>query len=292
MNNENVIDTLAQSKLYHEYEKAFTDATGLPITLRGLDAWKLPHHGQRNENRFCAIMAQKSRSCAACPKVQQKLAEIAGTEAGTITCSVGMCDSAVPVRLGERTLGTLQTGQVFKKKPTEAQFQRVLAMTREWGIELPEAQLRDAYFSTRVMTPKQHNGVIKLLVIFAEQVAALSNQLIVERENAEPPAIMRAKAFINEHSAEELSLEQVAKAVNMSSFYFCKMFKKFTGVNFTEYVSRIRIEKARNLLLNPNLRISEIAYEVGFQSLTHFNRVFKKVLGQSPTDFRTHLKHG
>ena len=289
MNNENVIDTLAQSKLYHEYEKAFTDATGLPITLRGLDAWKLPHHGQRNENRFCAIMAQKSRSCAACLKVQQKLAEIAGTEAGTVTCSVGMCDSAVPVRLGERTLGTLQTGQVFKKKPTEAQFERVLSMAREWGIDLPEERLREAYFSTRVMTPKQHDGVIKLLVIFAEQVAALSNQLIVERENAEPPAISRAKTFITEHSAEELSLEQVAKAVNMSSFYFCKMFKKFTGVNFTEYVSRIRIEKARNLLLNPNLRISEIAYEVGFQSLTHFNRVFKKVLGQSPTEFRAHL---
>jgi len=292
MNNENVIDTLAQSKLYHEYEKAFTDATGLPITLRGLDAWKLPHHGQRNENAFCAIMARKSKSCAACLKVQQKLAEIAGTEAGTVTCSVGMCDSAVPVRLGERTLGTLQTGQVFKKKPTEAQFQRVLAMAREWGIDLPEDRLREAYFSTRVMTPKQHDGVIKLLVIFAEQVAALSNQLIVERENAEPPAIARAKAFINENYTEDLSLEQVAKSANMSSFYFCKMFKKFTGVNFTEYVSRIRIEKARNLLLNPNLRISEIAYEVGFQSLTHFNRVFKRVLGQSPTDFRAHLKHG
>jgi len=292
MNNENVIDTLAQSKLYHEYEKAFTDATGLPITLRGLDAWKLPHHGQRNENAFCAIMARKSKSCAACLKVQQKLAEIAGTEAGTVTCSVGMCDSAVPVRLGERTLGTLQTGQVFKKKPTEAQFQRVLAMAREWGIDLPEDRLREAYFSTRVMTPKQHDGVIKLLVIFAEQVAALSNQLIVERENAEPPAIARAKAFINENYTEDLSLEQVAKFANMSSFYFCKMFKKFTGVNFTEYVSRIRIEKARNLLLNPNLRISEIAYEVGFQSLTHFNRVFKKVLGQSPTEFRAHLKHG
>ncbi|MCI0744843.1 MAG: AraC family transcriptional regulator, partial [Verrucomicrobia subdivision 3 bacterium] len=62
------------------------------------------------------------------------------------------------------------------------------------------------------------------------------------------------------------------------------------GVNFTEYVSRVRIEKARNLLLNPNLRISEIAYEVGFQSLTHFNRVFKKLLGQSPTEFRARLK--
>jgi AraC-like DNA-binding protein len=51
----------------------------------------------------------------------------------------------------------------------------------------------------------------------------------------------------------------------------------------------VRIEKAKNLLLNPNLRISEIAYEVGFQSLTHFNRVFRKITGQSPTDYRDKL---
>ena len=68
------------------------------------------------------------------------------------------------------------------------------------------------------------------------------------------------------------------------------MFKKITGVNFTDYVSRVRIEKAKDLLLNPNLRISEIAYVVGFQSLTHFNRVFKRILGQSPTDYRGQLK--
>ena len=49
------------------------------------------------------------------------------------------------------------------------------------------------------------------------------------------------------------------------------------------------IEKAKNLLLNPNLRVSEIAFEVGFQSLTHFNRVFKKLLGQSPTEYRAQL---
>jgi AraC-like DNA-binding protein len=67
------------------------------------------------------------------------------------------------------------------------------------------------------------------------------------------------------------------------------MFKKATGLNFTEYLSRVRIEKAKNLLLNPNLRISEIAFEVGFQSLTHFNRVFKKIVGQSPTDYRRQL---
>ena len=82
----------------------------------------------------------------------------------------------------------------------------------------------------------------------------------------------------------------MSKAVNTSPFYFCKMFKKATGLNFTEYVCRVRIERAKNLLLNPNLRISEIAYQVGFQSLTHFNRVFKKIVGEAPTEYRIKLK--
>jgi AraC-like DNA-binding protein len=101
--------------------------------------------------------------------------------------------------------------------------------------------------------------------------------------------IRRAKEFIAAHQGEELRLTTVARAVNTSPFYFCKMFKKATGLNFTDYVSRLRIEKAKNLLLNRNLRVSEIAYEVGFQSLTHFNRVFKKVLGVPPTRYRTRL---
>ncbi len=105
-------------------------------------------------------------------------------------------------------------------------------------------------------------------------------------ENAEPPVIAKARAYIQEHQTEELNLSQVAKAVNMSSYYFCKMFKRVTGINFTDYVARVRIEKSKNLLLNPNLRVSEIAFEVGFQSLTHFNRVFKKIVGESPTEYR------
>jgi AraC-like DNA-binding protein len=117
----------------------------------------------------------------------------------------------------------------------------------------------------------------------------LSNQVFIQRENAEPPVITKARAYIQEHQTEEISLGQVAKAVNMSSYYFCKMFKKVTGINFTDYVARVRIEKSKNLLLNPNLRVSEIAFEVGFQSLTHFNRVFKKILGQSPTEYRAQL---
>ena len=287
--NKNLVESLAASNLYHDYERAFSEATGLPVSLQPLEAWQLPHHNRRKENPFCAMIAQHSRSCAACMQVQQKLSETATHEARSVTCSLGLCDTAVPVRTGDRLIGFLKTGQVFRKKPTEAQMERTARLIAEWGVPVDSEELRTAYFNTRVLPAKQHESVVKLLTIFAQHLSMVSNQLIVKQENTEPPMVTRAKAFINENQSEDLSLGMVAKAVNVSTYYFCKMFKKATGINFTDYLSRVRIEKAKNLLLNPNLRVSEIAYEVGFQSLTHFNRVFKRILGQSPTEYRAQL---
>jgi AraC-like DNA-binding protein len=287
--NKTLIEALIHSKIYQDYERAFSDATGLPVALRSVESWQLPHHGRRSENPFCGLMSQKSRACAACLQVQQKLSETATGEAQSVTCQLGLCDTAVPVRTGDRLIGFLQTGQVFPRKPTEAQYNRMVKLVTEWGVQVDQSTLREAYFSGRVLTARQHESVVKLLSIFAQHLSMVCNQVVMQHENSEPPVIARAKQFINEHQSEDLSLGQVAKAVNTSTFYFCKMFKKVTGINFTNYLSRVRIEKAKNLLLNPNLRISEIAYEVGFQSLTHFNRVFKKIIGQSPTQYRGQL---
>ena len=284
-----LIEALIGSKIYQDYECAFGDMTGLPVSLQPVETWQLPYHGRRNENPFCALMARKSRACAACLQVRERLCENAQTEPCTIICFAGLCETAVPVRLSDRLIGFLQTGQVFRNKPGRAQFERVARQVAEWGSDVEREVLKKAYFSGRVLPPKQHESAVKLLAIFAQHLAMVSNQVIIQQENAESPVITRAKEYINEHQSEKLSLGQVAKAVNMSAFYFCKMFKKVTGVNFTDYLSRVRIEKAKNLLLNPNLRVSEIAFEVGFQSLTHFNRVFKKLLCQSPTDYRAQL---
>jgi AraC-like DNA-binding protein len=286
---KHLIQALVDSKIYQDYERAFSEATGLPVALRSVESWQLPHHGKRFENPFCAMLAQKSRACAACLRVQQQLSETAINEPQTVNCPAGLCDIAVPVRMGDQLIGFLTTGQVFRKKPTEAQFNRVKKLLAEWGVQTDAGELRQAYFDTRVLSARQHDSVVKLLAIFAEHLSMVSNQIVVREQHAEPPVIARAKQFIIEHQTEELSLEQVAQSVHTSKFYFCKMFKKATGIHFTDYLSRVRTERAKNLLLNPNLRVSEIAYEVGFQSLTHFNRVFKRILGRSPTDYRGQL---
>ncbi len=284
-----LVEALVNSRVFQDYERAFTEATGLPVAFRPVETWQLPHHGKRNEGPFCAIISEKSRACASCLSVQEKLSELAVEEPYTIGCPNGLSDTAVPVRLGDRLIGFLQTGQVFRKKPTESQFEHAAKQVESWGVEVDRSTLRDAYFASRVVPAKQHDAVVKLLTIFAQHLSMLSNQVVVQHENAEPPVITRAKEYIQEHQTENLRLGHVAKACNTSTFYFCKMFKKVTGINFTDYLSRVRIEKSKNLLLNPNLRVSEIAFEVGFQSLTHFNRVFKKILGQSPTEYRAQL---
>ena len=283
---KHLIKALADSKIYQEYERAFSESTGLALALRSVETWNLPHRGKRMENPICAMMSKTSPACASCLEVQQQLADAATIEPQTITCSLGLTVTAVPIRMGDRLIGFLSTGQVFRNKPTEAQFVRAAKQLAEWGIEADTKELREAYFGTRVLSARQHESIVKLLTIFAQHLSLISNQILVQEQTSEPPFIVRAKQFISDNQSEELSLNQVAKAVNMSSFYFCKKFKKITGIHFTEYINRLRIEKSRDLLLNPNLRVSEIAYEVGFQSLTHFNRMFKRVLGSSPTDYR------
>jgi len=107
-----------------------------------------------------------------------------------------------------------------------------------------------------------------------------------EGNRAESVDIWKARNFICEHSDEELSLTQVARAANISPNYLSEKFKQVTGINFVDHVAHTRFEKARTLLPDGALRISEIAFAVGFQSLSQFNRVFKRLAGTSPTEYR------
>ena len=124
--------------------------------------------------------------------------------------------------------------------------------------------------------------------LIGTMIAAATDRFPQSRDGhrAEPVEIWKARKFIKEHSAEELSLTKVAKAANISRNHLSEKFKQITGTNFVEYVARARFEKACELLRDVDLRISEIAFAVGFQSLSQFNRVFKKFSAKSPSAYR------
>ena len=105
-------------------------------------------------------------------------------------------------------------------------------------------------------------------------------------ERAEPAKIWKARCYIRDHLDDELSLTAVARSVEISPNHLSEKFKEVTGVKFVDYVARLRFSRACQLLQYSHERISKIAFEVGFQSLSQFNRVFKKLSGQSPTEYR------
>jgi len=286
LGNKQFVEKLTRSAIYRDYVRAFSTVTGMPLALRPIEHWQPALRGAPNENPFCELMARSNRVCAACLEVQRKLTEKTGDRSRTVTCFAGLSDSAVPIRVGDQLIGFLQTGQVLLKQPTKFRFDRAARKLVEWGVDVDLGKAREAYFHTKVLTKKQYRSMLRLLEIFGRHLSILSNQIAMENPAAEPAAVTRAKQFIAQNQNNAICLATVAKAVNTSTFYFCKLFKRATGLTFTDYLARVRIEKAKTLLLDPNRRVSEVAYDIGFESLTHVNRVFRKIVGRSPSSYR------
>ena len=291
--SQHSLEVLSASQMYRDYERAFTEGTGLPLRLQGPGLLHIVRYARKQENSFSALMAKTDRSCtsssAQCYALQCRLEEQAQFAPRTLKGFAGLCETAVPVRVGENVIAFLHTGQVLLQRPDKVQFKQIVARLLKWGAKVDLEKLEEFYFDTRVVAQKQYEALIGLLSAFAGQLASRSSDLFLQAQQQVSPAITRARSFIAEHAGEELSLAAVARVVNMSATYFSEKFKEVAGINFVEYVARTRIGNARNLFLNPNRRVSEVAFEVGFQSLSQFNRAFRKVSGQSPRECRASL---
>ena len=289
--SDEIVARLRGSQIFRDYQQAFQTATGLPLVLRAAGSFQEPMHGAKNLNPFCALMAAKSKSCSACLQLQQRAEAAAIAGAATLECFAGLSESLVPVRLGETIIAYLQTGQILLHPPTEKQFRAALRQLAKWKAEVDIPALHEAFFKTRVLTKSHYEATVRLLASFASHLSLVTNELMIKESAAEPPAVVRARAFIAEHLGEQLSLRQVAQAAHMSAFYFCKIFKASVGLTFTDYIARARVEQTKQMLLNPHTRVSEAAFEAGFQSLSQFNRVFRRIVGESPSTYREQL-HG
>ncbi len=104
----------------------------------------------------------------------------------------------------------------------------------------------------------------------------------VEQSNS---IVSKAKNFVHEHYMEEISRTEVAASVFLTPEYMAKMFKKETGISLKQYINDYRITKAKELLASPDVRISDVAAEVGFDNFSYFSTVFKKTTGYTPNEY-------
>jgi two-component system response regulator YesN len=102
----------------------------------------------------------------------------------------------------------------------------------------------------------------------------------------EPDTMHQMKQYIIEHSHQDISLEAIGKIVGLSPFYISKLFKEQLGINYIDFLTECRIEKAKKLMSDPEKSLKEITYEVGYHDPNYFSKVFKKQSGVSPTEYR------
>ena len=126
----------------------------------------------------------------------------------------------------------------------------------------------------------------KLRTWFAEKMDAAVRNVANSRETQSGGVVAKAKAYINANFHKEISLDDVSREVDISPYYFSKIFKEETGENFIEYVTGIRMERAKELLLSSTLSMKEICGEVGYSDPNYFSRTFKKNVGLTPTEYK------
>jgi two-component system response regulator YesN len=116
-----------------------------------------------------------------------------------------------------------------------------------------------------------------------------------EKARPVPPAeenrvVTRAIAYMEDNLSKEMSLTAVASAIGASATYLSALFTKTKGMTFVDYSNKMRVDWACGYMHDPRMKIYEIAYHVGFRSEKYFSRVFKKVTGKSPSEYRQGLE--
>lgn len=109
-----------------------------------------------------------------------------------------------------------------------------------------------------------------------------------KQENVRMSAVAdKIKDYIEKHYREDIALQDVAGALNYSDAYFCKVFKQYFGKGFIVYLSEYRIERAKELLADVAINIKDVSAKVGYHDSNYFAKVFKRVAGETPTEYRT-----
>ena len=286
-------EVLAALPILAQYEEAFRKATGVSVTLLPPNEIEQRVRYRQIENAFCAYVGSTPAGCEACKETQKRLQQNAAKELVTqqVYCFAGLTDIAIPVMVESRHVATLLSGQIFRRTPTPQDFEKVVKRLGAESDAKWQKKARKAFFETPVVSADNIQAAIQLLSVFARHLPSEADRhLKLAGADVEPSAVCIAKKFLETHSHEQVSLEQVLQHVHVSRFHFCKIFKKTTGLTFTEYAARLRVAKAKTLLLDHSLRVSEIVFAAGFGSIPQFNSIFKRHVGLSPTEYRAQLR--
>jgi AraC-like DNA-binding protein len=219
------------------------------------------------------LLSAEHAACSECQAIQ-------------FCCPAGLTKVLVPVMIDGRHVGNLLAGPFCVGSLNARRQRRLTNRLKTSGLGSRGGDLKASWSASAVVTPQKLRAVETLLEMFAQYLAEWGRRLLLREAEQRSPLLKKIEAHLAEPTERALSVAELAQRLHISPCYFCKLFKRQTGLTFTNYRTQVRIDAAKGLLLNLRLRISEVAYQSGFESIPYFNRAFRRHVGCSPSEFR------
>jgi AraC-like DNA-binding protein/ligand-binding sensor protein len=277
----------------------FEDLSGVSYDVPDL---RLPFAYHLHGCRFCQVAKASRTSHLDC--IRNKMASnrtAMRRQAGFVgMCHLGLTDIVEPLIYRGRVLGVFYFGSVVVHGTEDTARQRILKYCTRRRVDASPLlhELSRAPVVERTSLAR-HRERLVLAVEFAVRVLD-ANSLPLDRYRTEmsahllqarkdiPALIQAAMRFVHRQYSTQIQITEVAGYLKCHPDYLSRLFKKSVGCGFGEYVMRVRIDRARNLIETGKYSMGEVAWNTGFQDQSHFGRVFKRLVGMTPGEFQSH----
>ena len=287
-------DHLADSPEFTEFSAILKKLTGVVMALNDPQSGHIRYKFEEREaNPVCRLIRatpEGLRRCDACDRQHHSHAATSG-QAQLYTCHAGFWDIVVPVAgLGNHAT-LISSGQLLREPKSPAGFLQ-LQQRLSW-LKVSDRHLRAAYERTVYLPRKQIASLMRLLELFARQLCESAKRIRDLKAQLERAEIRRGREFVESRFRDPtLGLKDAARYAGLAPAHFSHVFRRATGIRFTRFVQARRVAEAKKQLTHTQASITEICFECGFSSLTHFNRVFRAFEHHSPRQYRQALAGG
>jgi AraC-like DNA-binding protein len=248
-----------------------------------------------HNNSFCNYLKKHPATFRDCVRSKNVLRRQCGNQTGPFygSCYMGIEELKYPIYWNKRLLGFLCVGQ-FSTDP-EAALQRLDKQAAKYGLDADT--LKERFLEVLTRSNPNPQALVRQIGMLAEFLALLYERFLraqgmsdvdkAARTIKDNYLVDQAIAYIQGHYAEPLSLRAIAANCYCNESYLSSLFRAKTGSTLTDYIHRVRLSKAKELLDITKLSITEIAARVGYPDPNYFSRVFRKYAEYSPVQYRS-----
>lgn len=312
---EEIINIESFQKIQDDIAKA-TDIAIIMVDYKGK-----PITSHSNCSKFCSMIRNIEEYSILCEKCDSRggLESVRIKEAYIYKCHKGLVDFAVPIIVNNQYLGAVMAGQILVEDENNVDLEEiVMAKKNFYNLDENTKQLLESEYNklpkvsfNKIKSISQmmfhiskyivEEAVLKMSLNEANYKLTQGNKIDINIENDEKTTtivnlktndeevespIIKAIEYIDDNIQDNITLDKISFVCNLSQCYFSKLFKKETGLNFVAYLNEKKVIKAKQLLINTDKPINNIAIDLGFEDCGYFIRIFKKIEGMTPKKYR------